>query len=462
MANLSATAVPFNQLHQKKWDAVVIGGGITGAGIAMQAAKLGYKVLLVEQKDFAWGTSSRSSKMVHGGLRYLEQGNVLLTRHSLVERERMIKELPQLVQRQRYWLPIIRSLTPGKLKLRLGLMLYDLLAGIRDHYWVGKPQLLAQCSALNNTPALTGAMSYSDAITDDCRLVMTTLIEAVNAGATVANYTKVTAIEHYQLSKQAWASVHLQAENGDKTIINTPVVFNATGLWADSLSASTPRVRPQRGSHQMFSAARFPLVQGLTLIHPSDGRVVFVYPWHGLTCIGTTDLDHKGDFDHEPECTTGETDYLLALLAYYFPSLALGRDDIVSSMAGVRPIIASGKGLNPSQESRGHSVWRRGSVISASGGKLTTFRQIAIDALLAAKLIGRWQAFKLLHSKQAFFTYIPSISAPDFTMLNQVLTNMPSDSEALAMVGWAMQHEMVQHLDDCLLRRTRLGNQMGS
>lgn len=438
------------QFSERTWDLIVIGGGITGAGILLEAARRGQRVLLLEQRDFAWGTSSRSSKMVHGGLRYLGQGDIRLTRHSLLERERLLRELPDMVVRHPYLFPIRRGRFPGRWPMKAVLWLYDFLAGIRDHRWLAKSQLLARLPGFDGS-RLVGAMRYTDALTDDSRLVARVLHEAVQHGAVACNYVEVSAIEQHGTVLQVGAADGL---TGSALELKAHHVINATGAWADRLSGSAQKVRPQRGSHLFVAAERLPVEDCLTILHPDDGRPVFVFPWEGRTCVGTTDIDHQEDLSFEPVCTRREVDYLLKLVNSQFPAVGLGDADIISTMAGVRPIIASGKGIDPSKERRDHAVWEHNGVVTVSGGKLTTFRLIALDALLAAGLIDRGEHAAGQNPREPMFQF--AFAAPH--QLGHPLAPLPTGEALRAQLRWVLEHEMVVHLDDLLLRRTRLGN----
>lgn len=445
---MALTRPDTHQLVDTRWDLLVIGGGITGAGVLLEAARLGLKALLVEQRDFAWGTSSRSSKMVHGGLRYLAQGDFRLTREALQEREWLIRALPSLVVRQEYLFPVRARQFPGRWALKAGLWLYDRFAGIRDHHWLSAEGVRQLAPGLRQDD-LHGAMTYTDALTDDSRLVMQVLHEAAALGGVARNYTQVKSISPgvngFEINVDDIAGSASLTLHADK-------VINATGAWADRLSAATARVRPQRGSHLFVPAARLPVTRCFTLVNPDDGRPVFVFPWEGTTCIGTTDIDHRDALDQEPYCTESEIDYLLTHINRQFPQAQLSRADILSTMAGVRPIIASGKGRNPSAERRDHAVWQADGVVSVSGGKLTTFRLIALDALRVAGLLDQptWR-----HARR---------HPPEFRMdcvpveLGNPLAALPEGNRLLDIMAWICAHEQVEHLDDLMLRRTRLGN----
>ena len=437
-------------LAETEHELLVIGGGITGAGVALQAARLGIRPLLLEKQDFAWGTSSRSTKMVHGGLRYIAQGDIRLTRESLQERERLIRELPRLVVRHGYLFPSRKGRFPGRWSMTVLLWLYDRLAGIRDHRWISREEVLRRAPGMD-PEGLQGGMTYTDAVTDDSRLVLRTLHEAVNAGARVANYTEVLSVEPSEGSFQVRVR---DGVTGAEHSLRAAKVINATGAWADELSGGEPRVRPLRGSHLFVPAGRLPVEDCVAVVNPDDGRPVFVFPWEGVTCIGTTDLDHRQDPSCEAFATREEVDYLLGLVNREFPGARLADRDVISSMAGVRPVITSGKGLDPSKERRDHAVWDDRGVITVSGGKLTTFRLIALDALEAAELLSPGSARALRRSSEPLFVSDPGIPES----LESPLSPVPDDEEALRrMLGWALDHEMVVHLDDLLLRRTRLG-----
>lgn len=435
-----------DQLAGQQWDLLVIGGGITGAGVMLEAARRGLKVLLVEQRDYAWGTSSRSSKMVHGGLRYIAQGDVKLTRHSLLERERLLKELPGLVERATYLFPLRKGVFPGRWPMKAVLWLYDFLAGIRDHRYLSLQQVKERAPALN-TDGLTGAMCYTDALTDDCRLVMRTLLEATRHGGVAENYLQVTSVAR---EEQGFSVSLHDLVSDQKRTVQAKQVVNATGAWADRFSGSEARVRPLRGSHLFVDPERLPVSDCLTVMHPEDGRPVFVFPWEGVTCVGTTDLDHPQDMDIEASASNQEVEYLLTLINSQFPGRAISREDVFATIAGVRPVIASGKGVDPSKERRDHAVWGDNGVVTVSGGKLTTFRLIALDALLATGLISEGEHRKGQKTKAAMYSKLEA--AP--SAVDEFLHANQDDDD---FFDWLLEQEAVQHLDDLMLRRTRLG-----
>jgi glycerol-3-phosphate dehydrogenase len=437
-------------LSGERWDVIIIGGGITGAGALLEAARRGYKALLLEQKDFAWGASSRSSKMVHGGLRYLPQGHFRLTRDALRERERMIRELPDLVHRQPYAFVLRRGQFPGRWPMEMVLALYDALAGIRDHHWLGRDALSKRIPQLA-TNELRGAMIYTDAVTEDARLVLRILHEAKAEGARLCNYAEVTAVK----SEAGHFAVMAAGEtSGETHRLTARAVINATGPWAGQLTGEPRKIRPLRGSHLLVRREALPVDDCVTLMHPKDKRPVFIYPWLGMTVIGTTDLDQSAPLSEEPRCTQAEVDYLFEAVRSLFPAVPLKAADIVSTMAGVRPVVASGKGIDPSKESREHSIWTHDGMVCVAGGKLTTFRLIALDALHAAGLIGKKELASAKTGKGRLFRH--KITFPEG--LGEPLAPVAQGDALLASLDWALENEMVVHLDDLLLRRVRAGN----
>jgi len=366
------------------WDLVIVGGGIIGAGILREAVRRGLKALLVEQQDFAWGTSSRSSKMVHGGLRYISQGHIGLTRDSLRERERLLREAPGLIERMGYYFTLRKGQFPGRHPFAILLTFYDWLAGIRNHRFFSKGELEDQFEGIGGT-GLTGAMYYTDTVTDDARLVLRVLQDAMAAGGCALNYVKASSL--LKTDGQVTGVVVENSESSERVELRCKSVINATGAWADRLRNDVnpeKRIRPLRGSHLVLPLQKLPVDDALTLFHPVDKRPVFIFPWEGTTVVGTTDLDHSQELDEEPVISEDETEYLLEAVHALFPGNPVSREDIVSTWSGVRPVIASDKGRDPSKERRDHAVWSDNGLVTVTGGKLTTFRLIALDALNAA------------------------------------------------------------------------------
>lgn len=472
--------------HQKLWeklsknsenyDVIVIGGGITGAGVALEASKHGQKVLLVERQDFAWGTSSRSSKMVHGGLRYMAQGDLKTTRESVQERETLLREAPGLVSLMNYAMPHYKRQFPPFWLFYMLLWLYDLFARKRYRTFV-KAQKFSEQNPELKKEGLVGASQFSDAVTDDSRLVMRVLHEAQYLGAECINYVAVTQLIKKNEQVKGVRLVNQLTQQSCEVFAK--IIINATGAWVDELRGQlgqSAKIRPARGSHLVLSAERLKVTQSLTLLHPKDQRPVFIYPWEGRTVVGTTDIDHGALGNQEATVSLGEMNYLFDLLQHYFPQAELAENDIIATFSGVRPLIAGGA-LNPSKEKRSHSVWVEQGLVSVSGGKLTTFRVIALDALAhAKKALPNWRnaasnkMFQPAQCQEAPFLALPVQVQRRllgyYGMQTDSLMNMAQENELLAIADtpllWAelrfsARYESAQHLDDLLLRRTRLG-----
>lgn len=464
---------------EQPWDLVIVGGGITGAGILREAARLGLRCLLVEMRDFGWGTSSKSSKLVHGGLRYLKEGQIGLTRDAVHEREELLAFGPGLVEPIGFLLATYKSDKIGRLVYRAGLSIYDLLALQWSHKYYAPADFQLFAPHLS-TEGLKGGFHYGDAQTDDARLVLRVLQEAVAAGngrIQAINYTSAT-----QLLKDAdgrVTGITLQDQlSGQTAVAPATVIINATGAWADQLRSQVDgaaRLRPLRGSHLVFPTWRLPVAQAVTFLHPIDQRPVMIFPWEGVTLVGTTDVDHHTELNEEPAITADEVAYLMAAVQSQFASLNLQLTDIIASFAGVRPVIGSGKD-DPSEESRDHVVWAENGLLTVTGGKLTTYRLIALDALTAvadqfphlpapdhkAPILDATPplpptnlpaaAQRRLHGRYAATaTDLIAAAHPD------ELTTIPGTPILWAELRWAARAEGVIHLEDLLLRRVRLG-----
>jgi len=464
---------------QQPWDVIVIGGGITGAGILRQAVHLGLKTLLVDRHDFSWGTSSRSTKLVHGGLRYLAQGQYGVTRHAVREREWLQRQAPGLIDPLSFLLASYGSDRAGRRAYAFGLALYDLYGHKWQHEFFKTEEFLMLAPHIS-ADLLQGGFRYYDAVTDDARLVLRIIREAVRAGGTALNYACVESLLRGQDGRVQ--GVALRDQVGGRALeLQARVVINATGAWADHLRGQVggkPRVRPSRGSHMLFPAWRLPVAQAITLVHPKDGRPVFVLPWEGATLAGTTDLDHRQPLDDEPHMEAAEIEYILEALEARLPALALREGDVLASFAGVRPIVSSGRGVDPSKESRVHVVLQEKGLVTVTGGKLTTFRPMALDALRAARrLVPGMRAPEavalMLEPVPADLTGAESldaqsrrrllgrygVDAPALVAAAQTgeLKGIPGTDSLWAELRWAARDEGVVHLEDLLLRRVRLG-----
>lgn len=482
--------------RSEPWDMLIIGGGITGAGIAREAARRGLAVLLIEQKDFAWGTSSRSSKMVHGGLRYIASGDFKTTLHSVRERERMLNEASGLVNEMHYVMPHYKGKFPPPWIFNNLLRVYDKLAGKHYFKYFKKDAFLSLNPHIRQDKFL-GASQFSDAVTDDSRLVMRVLDEAIHDGAHAINYLKAESLittEHGLVVGATLKDTSPQHSTHNYDV-QAKVVVSATGAWADTLRMQASQqteqtfhkqIRPSRGSHLVVSQERLPLNQAYTFLHPVDKRAVFVFPWENRTVLGTTDLDHPPLDDTEVGITNAEVDYLLTATNDLFDDVDISRKDVISSWAGVRPLISDGndgKRVSPSKEKRDHSVWLDNNLVTVSGGKLTTFRLIALDVLKVCQKVLELDESatqdNVLYSSQVFskqtstnpkFTALPPLLQKRLkgfyglqldTLLELAheddLAYVPDSNTIWAEVRFAARYEQVIHLDDLLLRRTRLG-----
>jgi glycerol-3-phosphate dehydrogenase len=372
---------------REKWDLIVIGGGITGAGILGEAARHGKKALLVEGQDFASGTSSRSTKLVHGGLRYLRQGQFLVTRKSVKERETLMSEGKGLVDPLGFSLAAFPGDQMPKWMYGVGLAMYDALAWKWAHEGQSKDEIIKRIPPLAGSK-VQGGYRYFDAQTDDARLVIRVLREAVRHGGTAINYVRADKLLRTADGKVRGVVLRDCAPDGSsRTVeVEAKVVISATGAWADELRGELghpKRLRKIRGSHLTFRADRLPLPEAVSLLHPRDQRAVFAIPWEGVTILGTTDVDH-GELTEEPAISQAETEYLLEAAKKAFPAYELSEKDVISTFSGVRPVIDTGKS-DPSKESREHAIWKEDGLLTISGGKLTTFVVMARDALAAAE-----------------------------------------------------------------------------
>ncbi|MTW11290.1 FAD-dependent oxidoreductase [Pseudoduganella eburnea] len=478
-------------LLAREWDLLVVGGGITGAGILLEAARRGLRALLVEQRDFAWGTSSRSSKLVHGGLRYLKEGQFALTRESVHERDALLRDAPGLVEPQSFAFGDYEGRKPGRRAFLLGLAIYDRMAGQRARHYFSAQEFLAMAPHIR-TDGLQGGICYQDAKTDDARLVMRVLHEAQAHGGAALNYCAVQSLvrdggEAAAADAQAGrvrGAVVRCAVSGNTHQVRAKLVVNATGAWADRLHGkAAARLRPLRGSHLVLPAWRLPLAQAISLMHPRDGRPVFAFPWEGVAIVGTTDVDHRSDLQQEAAITQEETDYLMEALRDQFPTLSLNEDDVLATYAGVRPVIDTGK-ADPSKEARDHVLWQQEGLLTVTGGKLTTFRAIALDVLRhAAAQLPHWQAdlgqcaifapapepalaasrgLCLAHgqARRLQGRYGAQAAALAGAAQEGELEEIPGTETLWVQLRWAARHESVQHLEDLMLRRSRLGIQL--
>src|SRR5262249_42951967 len=368
---------------------VVIGGGITGAGIARDAALRGLKVALYEKGDYASGTSSKSSKLVHGGLRYLEHGEIGLVFESVSERRIQTRVAPHLVRPLPFRIPIHKGVRPGFEIMNFGLWLYDSLALFRaprlHKTFRGTKAALALEPQLR-PEGLRGALEYYDCATDDARLVIENAIDAVALGADCHTYTEVLRFE--RRADQRITGVVVRDRIHDKTwTVNCRVVVLAAGAWTDEMinrfeiPLGRPLLRRTKGVHVVLPRDRLPLARAITLISPVDGRVMFAIPWRERTVLGTTDTDFTGSAD-EVAADADDVKYLCDSGNGYFPGADLKPTDVIATWAGLRPLIAAPPNVDESDVSREHEVFSRNDgLVIIAGGKLTTYRRMARQAV---------------------------------------------------------------------------------
>jgi glycerol-3-phosphate dehydrogenase len=493
-------------LAGERFDIAVIGGGITGAGVALDAASRGYSVALVEQADFASGTSSRSSKLVHGGLRYLQKFDLSLVREALLERQLMVTLAPHLVRPLRFVVPAFNGSRPDRL-VGIGLNMYDVMAapslrarrtarragaGAGEADWSpARHRVITGEDVVALLPALgprrpTGGYLFYDCQTDDARLVLTVLGEAGRFGAICANRLRVTELERAD-GRTLGVTVRDQ-EGGAEFTVRADNVVNATGVWADRLrpqelhaEANVPTIVPSRGTHITLDHTDLPLRAG-AIVPAGDGRSIFAQPWLGRSLIGTTDHTYDGDIDHVRP-SSQDIDYLLRAVNGFFAT-SLARGDVTGAYAGVRPLISTGDSRKSVDISRRAELYETSSgLITITGGKLTTWRRmakLAVDRLVERD--GR-QAPCRTHEiplgaaiDPAALSRVQGVDEPSYGSLARryghaaelvlaiasehadlaqpILTGLP---DLLAEATFAARHEQARSVGDVLLRRTRLG-----
>ncbi len=418
-------------------DILIIGGGIVGAGVARDAALRGLRVGLAEQADFASGTSSRSSRLLHGGIRYLAQGRVGLVREASVEKTILHTIAPHLAEPLAFIFPTYRGLGWPLWQLRIGVKIYDLLASGRN---LGSSTSFGETATQERLPGLRalglrGAVRYFDGFTNDARLVVDTLRSASAAGAHIANYLRHTSARY---EGGLWHCALEDRITGEPLVLTARAVVNATGPWADLLPQSSVHLRLTKGIHCVVDRERFGFDDAVVIT--AGARILFVIPWGERTIVGTTDTDYSGP----PEAVrVEEADirYLLKAIREFFPSVSLEPGDLVSSWAGLRPLLADPHG-NPSDISRSHEIrnpqpgwW------DVAGGKLTTYR------LMAEQAVSR-----IVHSARL-------TAGPCLTATTPLLPGSPAPATvpppfSREAVEHACREEWARHIGDVMIRRT--------
>ena len=421
------------------FDVLIVGGGITGAGVARDAARRGLRVLLVEQSDLASGTSSRSSKLVHGGLRYLEQGELALVFESVAERRVLLDIAPHLVRPMPFLLPVFSDSRRGMFTINIGMWLYDGLSLFRSpklHQSLSRKRVRAAEPDLRHD-GLKGAQVYYDCATDDARLTLETVLDAVRHGATVLTHTRV---ERWTTENGRVTGCALKDQlSGEEAEVTATVAVNATGPWSDTVrgdgdTVSDPRMRPTKGVHIVVNASRLKLAHAVCCMHPDDGRVFFTIPWGEQTYIGTTDTDFEGD-PGDVYADLSDVDYLLKATNNYFPGRNIGHEDVISTWAGVRPLVGDEEAENESAVSREHSlVCEPNGVVTIAGGKLTTYRKMAEEVvdLVVSELGERGGSIGELRAPETETDPLPgAVGWPERGGEKQIVSTVQDYSEGL-------------------------------
>jgi glycerol-3-phosphate dehydrogenase len=456
------------------WDMVIVGGGATGAGVAVDAATRGYATLLLEQHDFGKGTSSRSTKLVHGGVRYLEQGNVSLVMEALKERGILRQNAPHLVSELACVVPSY-AWWEGPF-YGMGLKVYELLAG---KYGFGKSKHISREETLSRLPnvnpdGLTGGVVYYDGQFDDSRLLVNLIATAAEHGATTINYAAVTGLQKGSdgiINAVLWQDM----ETGEKFTATAKVVVNATGIFTDSVrSLAEPNadriISPSQGAHLVFDKSFLPGTSAILVPHTKDGRVMFAIPWHGHTLVGTTDTPVK-EASLEPVAFESEIAFMLETAGLYLEKKP-SRSDVLSVFAGIRPLAKSGKGNNTAELSRDHVIHIDTSgLLSITGGKWTTYRNMAQDCVDQAATLAdlpevpcRTRTLNIHghHTDAAKFGTL-SFYGADAPAIRKLIDENAALGRQLdsqlpyleAEVVWAARSEMARTVEDILARRTR-------
>jgi glycerol-3-phosphate dehydrogenase len=499
--SLRTRSANLDRMRSEVFDVAVIGGGITGAGVALDAASRGLSVALVEKRDFASGTSSRSSKLIHGGLRYLEQFHFALVRESLHERAVLSRMAPHLSRPLEFLVPIYSTaarspLGANKLKLRAGLWLYDLLAGrqnVARHRWLSREGALKLAPALE--PAgLRGAFVYYDCLTDDARLVIEVIKAAAAHGAVIANYAAARGLRKNDDDRSV-----VQIEdvlNRSLFELRASVVVNASGVWSDEVSrlsdANSPeKLRPSKGIHVVTPAEKFQNHTAVLIPSLGEQRFLFVIPWHGRTVIGTTDTDYEGDLD-EPAAQPDEVSRVMESAARAFPAANLSGEDVIGTFAGLRPLVRADHKQSTKELSRKEEIFETESrLITITGGKLTTWRRMAERVVdLISKRFERNGRRAALHPSvtnrirlaggsidndpaRAAAEFDVNVSTVEHLMNTyggnyRIVLDITRESEMMretlvrglphieAEVVYAARYEMIATVEDVLARRTRI------
>ncbi|HEV3166531.1 MAG TPA: glycerol-3-phosphate dehydrogenase/oxidase [Isosphaeraceae bacterium] len=454
------------------WDLIVVGGGATGLGTAVDAAARGYRTLVLDAHDFAKGTSSRSTKLVHGGLRYLAQGRIGLVREALHERGLLQRNAPHLVHRLGFIIPAYtRWAMPY---YGLGLKLYDLLAGrlgLGVSHAIGREEVLQHVPTLEPS-GLRGGLLYFDGQFDDARLAITLMRTVFDLGGTAVNYVAVTGL--IKESGRVAGVVASDAETGEEFLLRARVVVNATGVYADTVRqlddpTSPTLIAPSQGIHLVLERSFLPGDCAVMIPRTDDGRVLFAIPWHGRAIIGTTDTPVT-QLPIEPRPLPGEIDFLLRHAARYL-SRGPTPSDVLSLYAGLRPLVRSGTSQRTSELSRGHKlIVSTSGLVTIIGGKWTTYRRMADDAVTQAATVAGLtpracptESLRLHGWQEDSAPEACEIYGSESENVRRLLGDDPAWSEPLhprlpyraGEAVWAARYELARNVEDVLARRTR-------
>lgn len=457
--------------QQTRWDMIIIGGGATGLGAAVEAASRGYKALLLEGQDFASGTSGRSTKLIHGGVRYLQQGNIALVLDALHERGLLIRNAPHLVHNRSFIVPLY-DWWEGPF-YGVGLKLYDALAG---KLGLGPSQLLSRAETLEQLPTLEekglrGGVIYHDGQFDDARLAIALARTAVDHGAVVINHLPVTAL--IKESGQVFGVIAKDIESGQEYELSAKVVINATGPFCDNIRrlddpAAATLLAPSQGIHLVLPRTFLPGASAIMVPHTDDGRVLFAVPWHDRVLLGTTDTP-VDSVDFEPRPLAAEIDFLLKHAARYLRQDPQ-RQDILSIFSGLRPLVKNGNSHDTASLTRDHTLLVSPSgLVSITGGKWTTYRKMGEETInLAARIAvlperPSRSAELPLHGADAMATGEWASYGSDAAGLEALCNADPTLRQLLhpalpyrrVEIIWAIRHEWAYSVEDLLSRRTR-------
>lgn len=455
------------------WDVLVIGGGATGLGVALDAVARGYKTLLVEQSDFAKGTSSRSTKLVHGGVRYLAQGDIRLVREASIERGLLNRNAPHLVKNQTFIIPIYNFW--DKIKYTIGLKMYDWISGKLS---MGSSVFISRKKTLENLPGiksenLLGGVLYHDGQFDDSRLAINLVQSIIETGGCAINYVKVIGLIKDD-NEKIKGSLLQDIETGQQYQINARSVVNATGVFVDDIlqmdnASATKSICVSQGVHLVLDRKFYPSAHALMIPETSDGRVLFAVPWHNKVVLGTTDTPVE-EASLEPKALEKEISFILETASEYLTQKP-GRSDVLSVFAGLRPLAAPQGGDQKTKEiSRSHKIMVSPSnLFTILGGKWTTYRKMGEDMVNRIEKELHWKHHKTPTSLLHIHGYVEQVNWSDPLYFygsdaDQIKKQMNGSagqwiSESLGIhkmqVRWAVEHEMARTVEDVLSRRTR-------